>query len=454
MPQRATFFLVVIGLFGLGLGFTASILDPLFYTEKVRLIAPPALKNTALSFITIMALLVALIIQPLTGWWSDRTQTRWGKRLPYLVGGVVGLSFSFSLLIIADNLWLLVMAAMLTSACTNTVQGVWQALTPDQVPVTQHGLAAGIKTLLELVGVVAGVVLFGLALARGMIWVTPTAAIAIFWLILIITVYTLWCSKGWVYESRSTQDASQKKAGQLTMLYFYAGGARSTTPSPIQLWIKTLRLARRAAGQLAVLFRRTPTFFWWIVNRILFWSAGIAVRTFILNYLEDVMALPLTEVQALSQRLFLILGMGVFLLVLPAGILADRLGRRPLLIGAGLVAAAGTVMLLFVRDPTLLFVAGGLIAGGAGIFASTSWALATDLAPPGQSALYLGIANGATVLGSIGGRLGGPVIDGLNQTSRTGAMGYLVVFGLAAIFFMASSAAVLRIPGQTVWQKE
>jgi hypothetical protein len=58
----------------------------------------------------------------------------------------------------------------------------------------------------------------------------------------------------------------------------------------------------------------------------------------------------------------------------------------------------------------------------------------------------LALANAATVLGSIGGRLGGPLIDGLNQIVGTVALGYLVVFGIAALFFAGSSAVILKIP--------
>jgi MFS family permease len=78
---------MVLGLFGLALGFFINILDPFLYSEKVRLLAPPGIRNTALSFVTIMSLLVAFIAQPMVGRWSDRTRSRWGRRAPYLVGG-------------------------------------------------------------------------------------------------------------------------------------------------------------------------------------------------------------------------------------------------------------------------------------------------------------------------------------------------------------------------------
>jgi len=92
-----------------------------------------------------------------------------------------------------------------------------------------------------------------------------------------------------------------------------------------------------------------------------------------------------------------------------------------------------------------LYVAGALIAVAAGIFAGPSWALATNLAPEAEGALYLGLANGATVVGSMGGRLGGGLIDVVNQLSGTAGLGYTVNFGIAALFFAASSLVALKI---------
>ncbi len=407
--KRSIPFLLVIGLFGVGLAFTISILDPYLYTQKIQLLAPPALKNTTLSFITIAALGVAFVIQPLVGQWSDHTRSRLGRRAPYLMGGVVGISLALVLVVTADSLWLLIVAALLVSACSNTIQGAWQALIPDRVPVAQHGTAAGIKTLLEAIGVMLGLMLVGPTLSQGNLWAAPLTGVGLFWLILLVTVFTL-----------RTSFELNKSTGFKKI------------ENPLSVFI--------------VHFNHLPLAFpWWMVNRFLFWSAAIAIRTFMLNFMEDVLGMPLPEAQALGSQLSLVIGAGVFLLVLPAGVMADRIGRRPLLIVAGLLAAFGAVAFLFLRDLSLLFMAGGLIAIGAGIFASTSWALATDIVPKGEGALYLGLANAATVVGSAAGRLGGPLIDGLNHLTNTLTVGYLVVFGLAALFFVGSSVAVLKI---------
>jgi len=409
LPHRSISFLGVIGLYGLGLGFSVSMLDPFLYNEKVRLLAPGGLRNTALGIITILALTVALVVQPVVGQWSDRTRSRWGRRIPYLTLGIVGLSLALAVIVLADSLWLLIAGAMLFSLFSNTSQVAWQALIPDQVPVYQRGKAAGIKTVLELIGIVAGVAVVGAILARGNLWGTPLISMGLFFVILVITVAT-------IREAKETPISTPQ-----------------TEPNnAIIALITNLKQA-------------PPAFLWWMLNRFLFWSSAISIRTFLLNYMEDVLGLTPAESQTLSSRLFIMLGLGVFLLTLPAGALADRVGRRPILVTSGLLAAFGAVIFVFWRDINLLFVGGGLIAAGAGIFASASWALATDLAPANKGALYLGLANGATVVGSIGGRLGGPLIDGLNQFLGTVTLGYSVVFGIATLFFVGSSLVVLKI---------
>lgn len=453
-PERRSLpFLLVVGLFGIGLGFTINILDPFLYTEKTRLLAYPALKNTVLGFITIMSLLVALVVQPLVGRWSDRTRSRWGRRAPFLTVGAVGLSVSLCLIVVADELWLLVIGAMLAAASSNTTQGAWQALIPDRVPEVQHGTAAGIKTLLEVIGAVAGLAVIGTALARGNMWVGPLAAVILFFAILFITLSALGSEEAARHRQGDWPDEAEEQL-QTDKPFLANPASPGSTPTgqhpPFNPFFLTgrglINPALAALRRIGKGLARLPTaFVWWTLNRILFWSSAIALRTFLLNYLADVLSLSLDDAQVFSTRLLLMLGGGIVLLTVPAGVLADRIGRRPLLVTAGLLAASGTVLLLFLRDINLLFVAGALIAAGAGIFASTSWALATDLVPGSGGALYLGLANSATVIGSISGRLGGPLIDGVNFITGTARLGYLVVFGIAALFFTLSSLVVLRI---------
>jgi MFS family permease len=338
---------------------------------------------------------------------------------------VIGVSFSLVFIVLADSLWLLVVGVMFLSAFSNTTQGAWQALVPDQVPQSQRGTAAGIKTILELVGIVAGVAVVGTALARGYLWGAPLVAMALFGIILVVTLFTL------AQTTKPPAHLQRESSCQ-------PGGSTATEPDQASDRLNSW-------PGLSFLRQMPASFLWWMLNRALFWSAIISIRTFMLNYMEDVLVMTPAEAQVLSSRLFMVLGLGVFICALPAGAVADRIGRRPLLVMAGLMAALGAVSLVFVRELPLLFVAGGLIAIGTGIFASASWALATDLVPANQGAHYLGLANVATILGSISGRLGGLLIDGINHLTGTITAGYLVDFGLATLMFVASSLVVYKI---------
>jgi MFS family permease len=329
--------------------------------------------------------------------------------MPYLLAGVAGLSAGLVIIVLTQQLIVLVLGAMLVSAFANVAQAVWQAFIPDHVPLNQHGRAAGVKTVMELTGVVLGVATAGFFLARGILWGAPLIDVLLFWLSAVIVVLVL------------------PKSGALSKM------SLSGSPlNPFSTWRNGLKQA-------------PPAFLWWMANRVLFWAAAISVRTFLLNYLEDVVGISPAEAQAMASQIFVILGLGVFVLALPAGIVADRVGRRPVIASAGLMAAIGTLIAVFYHDITALYVAGALIATGAGIYASASWALATHLAPGDQGALYLGLANGATVLGSIGGRTGGILIDTVNQLFGTVILGYQINFGVAILFFLASSVMVTRI---------
>jgi MFS family permease len=105
--------------------------------------------------------------------------------------------------------------------------------------------------------------------------------------------------------------------------------------------------------------------------------------------------------------------------------------------------------LLFVRDRTLIIVAGGIVGMGVGSFLSASWALATDIVPREEAARYLGIANIATCIGSGAARLlGGVLIDPINKALGSSSSGYLLLYSLAALCFLASALVIIPLPNK------
>jgi MFS family permease len=124
----------------------------------------PDQKNTALGFTTFAGLIVAVAWQPIVGAWSDRTHSPWGRRAPYFVAGT---------LLVAGCLYAIALAPLWNSRrrraapMSNTVQGPWQALIPDQVPAGQRGAASGLKAAFDILAFVLGRQISGRLVAAG-----------------------------------------------------------------------------------------------------------------------------------------------------------------------------------------------------------------------------------------------------------------------------------------------
>jgi MFS family permease len=202
-------------------------------------------------------------------------------------------------------------------------------------------------------------------------------------------------------------------------------------------------------GAFYVNFRENRIFGWWFANRILFWGAFIAINSFLINYLVDVIKMTETDAQAFYGNLKMILGGALILLALLSGWLSDRIGRKPVMLASGFVSFCGALVLLFVRDQLLITAAGAVIGMGVGAYITVSWALATDIVPSGEAARYLGIANIATCIGSgVARLLGGVLIDPINRVLGSSSSGYLLLFALATLCFLASALVILPLPNK------
>ncbi|MBR4797442.1 MAG: MFS transporter [Spirochaetia bacterium] len=84
-----------------GLGVSYAIFDQIFAQWVLTYYLPPQ-KFSFHAFMSPLFIALALIISrfvdmvsdPLVGWWSDRTDTRWGRRMPFIALGAVPLALS------------------------------------------------------------------------------------------------------------------------------------------------------------------------------------------------------------------------------------------------------------------------------------------------------------------------------------------------------------------------
>lgn len=400
---------------GGSLTLVSNTLEPAVLGHQVLRLAPGA-PSTALGLTTFAGLLVAIVVQPVVGALSDGTRGPWGRRLPYLAAGTAGLIASLYLVAAAPGLAVLLAALLATQLTANVVQAPSQALIPDHVPEGQRGRVAGTRAALDIAAFVIGRLIAGLLVGLAPRWGEAAVLAAV----------------------------SVPAAVLLAALAITAAGARErATDGPAPSPLAALRSAFR------VDLRGHPAFGWWFANRLLFWTGFLLLNTFLLLYVIGVLGRTESDAQRLVSQLSAVLGGLLAVAALASGWLSDRVGRRPMLLTAGLVSAAGTAVVLGGRDTAPVLVGAAVIGLGVGMFLSANWALITDIVPGAEAARYLGVANIATAGGSAVARLlGGLLIDPVNRALGSRSAGYLLVYTIALGCFLLATLTALALPPQ------
>ena len=184
--------------------------------------------------------------------------------------------------------------------------------------------------------------------------------------------------------------------------------------------------------------KENPSFTLWVVTRLAFLVPAINLADFILYFLQERFAdLPGEKAAGPAATAVMLVGAFIFLTAIPSGWLADRVGKKPLVALAGLLAAAGTLVVLWTPSLATINAGACLIGAGLGFFYSANWALGTDIVPREQAGRYLGLSNLAGAgAGAVGAYIGGPIAD---------KMGYVLLFSIYAVLFLLSIVPLVGI---------
>jgi maltose/moltooligosaccharide transporter len=148
------------GFLGLQFGFALqnANVSRIFQTLGAELDQIPAL--------WIAAPLTGLIVQPIVGYYSDRTWTRLGRRRPYFLGGAILAATALVLLPRAPTLWIAAALLWMLDASINISMEPFRAFVGDQLPPTQRPAGYAMQSFFIGVGAVVASMLPWL-LARG-----------------------------------------------------------------------------------------------------------------------------------------------------------------------------------------------------------------------------------------------------------------------------------------------
>ncbi|MDX6690544.1 MAG: hypothetical protein QOG15_2001 [Solirubrobacteraceae bacterium] len=175
--------------------------------------------------------------------------------------------------------------------------------------------------------------------------------------------------------------------------------------------------------------------FWGVAYAYLVMMLGTTLPTPLYELYRNEFGLPVQMVTIV----FAIYAFGVVLALALFGSLSDRLGRRPVALGALLLAALSSVVFLLADDVGLLLL-GRLISGlGAGLISGVAAATITELEPRGDTDRASVVSTAANVFG-----LGlGPLMAGLLAAYAPAPtrLPFIVYVGLLLPAFVAIWAA-------------
>jgi Na+/melibiose symporter-like transporter len=398
-----------INAFWLGLSFMWNSIHPILLPLLLLSFTEHA-KNTAYGILTFIGLMMALLVQPLSGALSDRTRHSLGRRRPWILLGSALNVGCLIMMVTARSLWTVGAAYVLLQFSSNLAHGPAQGLIPDLVAPTRRGVAAGLKNAFDMGGIILAAAVSGRVMGASV----PRAGLMGGLIIGVLVVATAVTFLG--ARERSTARGSAP-TGQVPL-----------ADQSLRALISVDLSGHRDYGRL-------------LLSRFFVLLGSFAVQSFALFYFRDVM---LVESPARTVgRLMAIIGISIVVTAYPAGALSERWGRKRLAMVACALAATGLGLLVVLRSPVALGLLGAMIGVGMGIFASVNWAWATDLVPQAEAGKYLGFSNLATAGSAAIARLLGPFVDLLNHW--TPSAGYSMVFVLATLGALAGLVITLHI---------
>ena len=374
---------------------------------------PDAKKNTYLGLLTFVGLIIAMIIQPISGALSDVWKSRFGRRRPLAVLGTLFDFVFLSVLAWSGGLMWLFIGYVGLQFSSNVAHGPMQGLMPDRVPRSQMGVASSLKTFMDMLSLVAASLLAGRLLDP----ITRDPAPIMLVVMSLLAV-----------------------SASITFLGVQEEPALDHERTDWKSWLGTFQIN----------FRENSSYWWLIAERMLFLLGIYGIQAFAQYYLQDVLRVPDPPKQ--TGDLLAALTLTMVILILLAGWLTDKYGAKRILALGTFIAAGGMLLMLLAANMRGLTIFGSVLGAGIGLFLTSNWALANSLAPREEAGKYLGLTNVATAGAAAFARLEGPVLDWLNAMWPGAWVGYkgLFVFGamcmLLSVFFLRRIHVKSEVP--------
>lgn len=365
---------------------------------RIAALVPDDQRAGVLAMVVAAGGIAALLANPLFGALSDRTTGRWGRRAPWMVGGVIAGTAGVVLLVLADSVPTLLLAWVCTQTAYNAALAAVSALFADSLPEKDRAAASGLFAASTFLGTLPGLLLVALFPTASGVIAVSIAAVAI----VVVIACAVRVHDGAGVRSEAEQIDTSDRA---------VGGPRGFA----LVWVQRLLM------QLAFGFATSFTLYL-VLDRM---------RT--------------TEAVATSAASVNTLLGGGALVVASAlvGVWAGRRGNYlPFLTFSALALVAAAVLRAFADAVSLLWISAAVGGLAMGVFFAVDFALALRTIPRGRAGLYLGVLNATETIPQVVAPLLAAVLLGLGGDDPVSGASdnYTALYVAAALVALASAA--------------
>lgn len=383
-------------------GLFGALITPVLVTMALRVAeVDPANKTASLSLVLGVGALCAMITNPLVGKLSDRTTSRYGRRRPWLIGGVLGGFIGLALIAFVPSIPVILVGWIVTQVAFNASLAALQATVPDQVPPAQRGSVSGALGVALTLSVVVSLVLASQIPGNGARFLMP-AVLAI----LFVGYFAL--------------TLPDKRL--------------DTRPGPFSF--------KEFLGSFWTSPVKHRDFGWAWLSKFLVMFGILAPSSYLAYFLTDSVGISTAEVATKVVLLVVISYLCNAACAAASGFISDKAGvRKPFVIGSSLVIVAGLLVLALASDFETVLVAQVLIGLGGGMFYAVDMALVTEVLPdPETAAKDLGVMNIANALPQTLAPAMAPFLLAVG-----GGGNYTLFFTFAAAVTLVGALSVTRI---------
>ena len=392
------------------IGFTLASFVPGISSVAIKqLILPlqvaqldPAQTYTSFAIVASVGALAGLIASPLSGALSDRTTSHFGRRRPWIIGGIIVAATGLSIMAVAQTIWLLLVGGIIEQIGVDTILSTVTALIPDQVPERQHANTSALNGMAPIIGGVIGLVLVPS--------LTSTKIVAQGYFVLtFLSCACIITFLGVLQENAVRRD-------QVPSLQWKAFLASFLHPLTSRDFVYTL------------------------VSRLLVFLAFTILGSFLLFYLRAAFHLAPDAAAELLTRFQILSNAVLAIVAISAGIWSKRIGMiKPFVVVGALFMALGLFVIVLVRNELALWAAASLFGAGFGQYLGVDVHLAVKVLPKaGDQGKDLGIIHTAIFLPL-------SISPWIGAITLNTASSFPLLFALAGLFSVGAALFILPI---------